>query len=198
MAAMPDIRQAVPGEIAHHALLFPIGTALNHPAVIENINLFHQAPAPGKCLQLLGADGGLADVLLIGTIFHWFDVEFNLAILPVLPAAGNLIVGLGRVDHNDFKFRTFVTALFFKLQKPIDIFQRLFKGQAHDPEIGVGLKALNGYFQFMKAGVEQTPGHFLGEKAAMAGDLDIPGFLNPGGDVGHPLGQFTIQHGFVH
>ena len=70
MAPKPDVSQPVPGEIAHDAVLFPISTALQHPAVVENVNLFHQAPAPGKGPQFPVADCRITDVLLIGPIFN--------------------------------------------------------------------------------------------------------------------------------
>ena len=43
---IPDIRQAVGGKVSHDAALIPVGAALHHAAVIKNVNLFHQSPAP--------------------------------------------------------------------------------------------------------------------------------------------------------
>lgn len=102
---IPDIRQAVGGEIPHNAALLPIGTALQHAAIIKNVNLLHQPPAPGKRLQFVFANRGVPDILLIGPVFHRFDIQFDLPILPVAAYAGNLVVGLNGIDHNDFKPR---------------------------------------------------------------------------------------------
>ena len=80
-----------------------IGTALYHAAIIEDVNLLHQPPAPRKRLQPVFATRAVPDILLIGPVFHQLDIQFDPPILPVSSDAGYLVVGLNGIDHDNFK-----------------------------------------------------------------------------------------------
>ena len=97
------------------------------------------------------ANRRVTNVVLICPVFNGLDVQSNIPVLPVLPYAANLAVGLDRIDHDDFKLRAFIAALFFERQQTVDVFQRLFKGQPHDLAVGVGIKTLNGYLEFVES-----------------------------------------------
>jgi hypothetical protein len=101
------------GQIPHDAALFPVGTALHHAPVIKNVDLLHQPPTPGKRPQFLFAKRRIPDVTLAGPVFHGFDIQFDIPTSPVPADAGDFVVGLNRIDHDDFKPGKFVAALHF-------------------------------------------------------------------------------------
>lgn len=101
--AVPDVCNSLPGQVPHHALLFPVRAAQDHSTVVQNEDLLHQPPAPGKGHQPAEPHRRSADLRVVDPVFNRFDVQPDAALLPVATNRRQLGVGLQRIDRNDFQ-----------------------------------------------------------------------------------------------
>ncbi|MDP4857374.1 MAG: hypothetical protein NWR42_08190, partial [Desulfobacterales bacterium] len=60
---------------------------------------------------------------MVDPVFHRFDVQFDVAPLPISTHLGKLSMGLDGIDRDDFKARPPVAPLLIEVQEPVYVLE---------------------------------------------------------------------------